>query len=52
MAKYINQTASVVVVSGVVVPPRKPVELDDKAPGIDRLLKRELLKKVDGRVKQ
>lgn len=49
MAKYRNESLGVVNVGGQFAAPKKTLEVDDKAPGLARLVKRGVLTKVDGR---
>ena len=49
MAKYRNESLGVVNVGGQFAAPKKTLEVDEKAPGLARLVKRGVLTKVDGR---
>jgi hypothetical protein len=48
MAKYRNESLGVVNVGGQFAAPKKTLEVDEKAPGLTRLVKRGILAKVDG----
>ena len=51
MAKYRNESLGVVSVGGQFAAPKQTLEVDDKAPGLARLVKRGVLVKIDGRAK-
>jgi len=47
MAKYRNETLGVVNVGGVVIAPKKSADVDDKARGLQKLVKLGVLAKVE-----
>ncbi|WP_275289175.1 hypothetical protein [Halomonas elongata] len=49
MAKYRNESLGVVNVGGQFAAPKQTLEVDDKAPGLARMVKRGVLSKVGGR---
>ena len=52
MTQYRNETLGVVNVGGVFIAPGKAQEVSDKAPGIQRLIKRGVLAKAGTRKTQ
>lgn len=51
MTKYVNKTLGVINVGGQFAAPGKTLDVSDKSPGLDRLVKRGLLVKA-GQPKQ
>ncbi|MBW5801186.1 hypothetical protein [Halomonas elongata] len=49
MGKYRNETLGVVNVGGKFAAPKQTLDVDDKAPGLARMVKRGVLSKVDNR---
>jgi hypothetical protein len=51
MGKYRNESLGVVNVGGQFAAPKHTLDVDEKAPGLARLVKRGVLAKIDGRAK-
>lgn len=51
MAQYRNETLGVVNVGGAVIAPKKTAEVDDKARGLQKLVKLGVLAKVEASAK-